>query len=213
MQAHKLSKIQLNALVARKYIEKMQNAKNRGVEFDLTLTSMKNLVKAKRCYYTGVELTVGTGLPTDMSIDRVDNSLGYVKGNVVACCQGANRIKGLMEKGGYSEIMIAKKIADATTSRLKKKANIAEHIKGMWTPNISVSDTNHYTYGTITVLKQGYGFIEYEDEVSDSLTSVYFHNVNLEGVSFLDLCEGDSVTFKLGTNARGKCACNVKVVD
>lgn len=34
---------------------------------------------------------------TDFTIDRIDNNLGYVTGNVVACCHAANSFKGMIE--------------------------------------------------------------------------------------------------------------------
>jgi hypothetical protein len=78
--------------VAKKYVSLQQSAKKRGKDFDLSLTSLKNLLKAKKCYYTGVPLTHAT-----RSIDRVDNTKGYIKGNVVACHTNINQLKGNLE--------------------------------------------------------------------------------------------------------------------
>ena len=83
--------------IARRYCQSYKRAKRRGLEFNLSLRSVANLLKAKRCYYTGVLLTderSGKTLPaTYRTIDRVDNSKGYIKGNVVACCYAANAFK------------------------------------------------------------------------------------------------------------------------
>ena len=68
--------------VARKLVNLSNSAKSRGKEFNLNLTSIRNLMKAKHCYYTGVKLT-----NSNRTIDRVDNDKGYVIGNVVACCE------------------------------------------------------------------------------------------------------------------------------
>ena len=61
-------------LLAKRYITKADLAKAGGVEFSLSLTSFKNLMKAKKCYYTGVELTdkrSGKAMRgTDRTIDR-----------------------------------------------------------------------------------------------------------------------------------------------
>lgn len=78
--------------VAKKYYSKYHNAKERGVEFSLSLCSVKNMMKAEKCYFTGVKLT-----KRNISIDRVDNSKGYVKGNVVACSNLFNTLKGGIE--------------------------------------------------------------------------------------------------------------------
>lgn len=45
------------------------------------------------CCYSGVAMTTIRGrgrVDTNVSIDRIDNSLPYVKGNVVLCCYYLN---------------------------------------------------------------------------------------------------------------------------
>lgn len=89
-------------LIARKYISKADNAKKYDIEFSLSLVSFKNLMSAKKCGYTGIKLTTprGGGLPircTDRTIDRIDNTLGYISGNVIAVCHAANQLKAVWE--------------------------------------------------------------------------------------------------------------------
>lgn len=90
-----------DVIIAQKYLNKYHNAKNTGIHFNLSLTSFKNLMRAKRCYYTGIIMTTKrTGKlirATDRTVDRLDSSKGYVKGNVVACCHTANKMKGTIE--------------------------------------------------------------------------------------------------------------------
>lgn len=81
-------------IIARKYINLQNSATSRGLEFDLSLTSIKNLLSAKRCYYTGVPLVDVPNHPNQRTIDRVDNTKGYIKGNVVACSNSFNGMKG-----------------------------------------------------------------------------------------------------------------------
>jgi hypothetical protein len=88
--------------IAKKYLNKKKNAEMRGVEFDLPLLSFINLYNAKKCYYTGITLTKHQSDPekpyfSDFTIDRLDSTKGYVKGNVVACCYGANQLKAMAE--------------------------------------------------------------------------------------------------------------------
>lgn len=87
--------------MAKKYINKAHGAQSSGISFLLSFTSYKNLMQAKKCGYTGIELTSprsGENIrSTDRTIDRIDNSLGYVKGNVVAVCSSANKMKALWE--------------------------------------------------------------------------------------------------------------------
>ena len=88
-------------LIAQKYIAKAAMAKQAGHDFTMSFTSYKNIMRAKRCAYTGITMTAkraGKSIrETDMTLDRVDNKLGYVSGNVVAACHGANQLKSLME--------------------------------------------------------------------------------------------------------------------
>lgn len=96
--------------IARKYINKYNNARDQHIEFRLNLASFKNLMNAKRCYYTGIVMTTKlrgkTIKATDRTVDRIDSSKGYIKGNVVACCHTANKMKGTLES---HEFMISMK--------------------------------------------------------------------------------------------------------
>lgn len=61
-------------------------AENKNIPFNLNLVSVKNLLRAKHCAYTGKTLKV-------LSIDRIDPAKGYVKGNVCACEESFNHFK------------------------------------------------------------------------------------------------------------------------
>jgi hypothetical protein len=69
-------------------------AKKRGVEFTIT---REHLVLHTHCPLLGIKLKngVGSGRPLDSSptIDRLENDLGYVPGNVWVVSHKANRIK------------------------------------------------------------------------------------------------------------------------
>jgi len=78
--------------IARKYISKMQNASANNIEFDLPLISFMNVCRSKKCYYTGLPLDRKT-----LSVDRVNSSLGYVSGNVVAAHEQFNQFKAIIE--------------------------------------------------------------------------------------------------------------------
>lgn len=91
---------EIDAIVARYYANKITSCKNRKISFELTFAEVKSLMKRKRCAYTGILMTKSKGseqIATDFTIDRIDNSKGYVKGNVVACCYAANSFKGTVE--------------------------------------------------------------------------------------------------------------------
>lgn len=80
--------------VVNKWIQLKERAESKNIDFDLSLTSIRNLLKAKKCFYTGTELTFETNSQRGLSIDRIDSSKGYVKGNVCACTRRVNSIKG-----------------------------------------------------------------------------------------------------------------------
>ena len=91
--------IQEQLKICSRYISKQRNAKDSGIEFSLPLTSFHNIMKAKRCAITGHKLKkVGNSNTWDyLTIDRLDNSLGYIKGNCAAVSRAANEIKGIIE--------------------------------------------------------------------------------------------------------------------
>lgn len=70
-------------------------AKRREVPWALSLDRYVELI-AESCHWCGGELNeTGTGL------DRLDNRLGYVEGNVVPSCWHCNTLKGRIEGLGF----------------------------------------------------------------------------------------------------------------
>jgi len=80
--------------IAQKLLWLKERADTKSVEFNLSLASIRNLVRAKHCFYTGNLLTEETNHPLQRTIDRVNCQRGYVKGNVVACARFFNEKKG-----------------------------------------------------------------------------------------------------------------------
>jgi len=87
-----MTDIDLELRTARAYINKHQKCKDKKWEFNLTLAAMRRLMKATRCYYTGLLLD-----DQSFTIDRIDSTKGYVMGNIVACHTNFNSFKGSME--------------------------------------------------------------------------------------------------------------------
>lgn len=77
--------------VAKKMLNLKQSADSRNIKFDLSFTTLKELMEQKKCFYTGRLLE--TKGDFSLSIDRIDNKLGYIDGNVVACTVDINRKK------------------------------------------------------------------------------------------------------------------------
>ena len=84
-----------DADVARKFLQVEESARKRGIDFSLNLTTVKNLMKAKKCKYTGLAYDY-TDPERSPSFDRVDHNKGYVKGNVVSCMTGVNSLKNVL---------------------------------------------------------------------------------------------------------------------
>lgn len=90
----------LDYKIARKYVKKIDKCSELGITFSLSFYEFKRIMTANKCRYTGITLTWQTSqnqIPTDVTIDRIDNSIGYIAGNVVACCKGYNSFKGALE--------------------------------------------------------------------------------------------------------------------
>jgi uncharacterized protein YnzC (UPF0291/DUF896 family) len=81
--------------VARKFLYTKDGAKARGIEFSLNLVSVKNLLKAKKCFYTGLPFD-HTDPESSLTFDRLDYKKGYIKGNVVACRKSVNDLKNVL---------------------------------------------------------------------------------------------------------------------
>lgn len=66
--------------------------KKHGIEFNLTID---DILVPETCPMLGIPMEYGVGYRTDNSpsIDRIDNTKGYIKGNVHVISMRANRIK------------------------------------------------------------------------------------------------------------------------
>ena len=70
-------------------------AKEKGFDFNLTKQYLKDIYpKDNKCPALGIEFKVGTegGRATSPSVDRIDNSKGYIKGNIIWVSSLANMI-------------------------------------------------------------------------------------------------------------------------
>ena len=83
-----------DVVIARKLINMHDSATKREIEFNLSFKRLKRLVRTKKCFYTNIPLNFIRYDEHQLTIDRVDNNIGYVDGNVVACSRKFNEIKG-----------------------------------------------------------------------------------------------------------------------
>ncbi len=79
--------------VAKKLVSIKVSADSRGIEFDMSLKRVRQLLTTKKCYISGVELNKVQNDPSQLTFDRLDNTKGYTDDNVVACSLKMNRLK------------------------------------------------------------------------------------------------------------------------
>ena len=93
-----MDKVEFDRYLVNYYMNKLDSCKKRGIAFNLTFTQVKNLMRAKKCQYTGVALThtpfaTQTQRDTDVTIERIDSRKPYETGNVCAISFAANQAK------------------------------------------------------------------------------------------------------------------------
>ena len=85
---------------------KQECAEKRGLEFTLTEEEFRYLTQ-RPCHYCGagpsLKMVVARAHGDYLynGIDRIDNLLGYVSGNCVACCKQCNWVKGTLGVEGF----------------------------------------------------------------------------------------------------------------
>jgi hypothetical protein len=88
-------------LVKRKRTNLKRSSRSRGIDFDLSLEQVECLLLTDTCFYTGRKLN-----QDNFSIDRKDCSIGYVDGNVVACCKQVNVLKSVLLENPYTRLSL-----------------------------------------------------------------------------------------------------------
>lgn len=90
-------------LSSRGYYTRLRSsAKNRGIGFQLEYNEFQKLFNKQdhKCHYCGCSLTrssertVMNRKNSDLTVDRLDNSIGYKINNIALCCRRCNMIKG-----------------------------------------------------------------------------------------------------------------------
>lgn len=117
---------ELEVETANRYYHMYNNSKKRGIEFNLSITDVRRLLKRRTCHYSGAVLVKGLHpskieerggqLGNAHTIDRVNPNHGYIKGNVVACSHESNALKNTIEKTTFRELRAIKRIYEALES-------------------------------------------------------------------------------------------------
>lgn len=94
-----------------KYLRYKSGAKQRGISFELTSEEFGQFWQ-KPCHYCGDKIST-------ICLDRVDNSKGYIMGNVVPCCVRHNRMKLTMSVEEFVEA--CKKVVEHFEGNVNQK--------------------------------------------------------------------------------------------
>ena len=98
----------MNKLINQRITDSRNRAKKNGWEHDIDAEHVRFLLvqSGKRCPYSGQKFVFETGNPNMFSVDRVDNSKGYIKGNVVVTSVRANKAKLDMSLEEFKEFCL-----------------------------------------------------------------------------------------------------------
>ncbi|MFK5882894.1 MAG: hypothetical protein QM489_00985 [Candidatus Izemoplasma sp.] len=108
---------------AKKYVNKVESSVERGIRFDLTIKQFMKVLKIKRCYYTGVRFAGNPTDPRGLTLDRIDNKIGYTKDNTVAACHGANLLKNALFEDNQSKMQFTNKQVIGLLEKMHIKLN------------------------------------------------------------------------------------------
>lgn len=93
------SRNKLNSTIEGRATVFLRNARNsakkRNQEFSLKISDIVDFwnEQAGICAYSGREMTLTAGQLNTVSIERIDSTIGYTKGNTILVCQAINRMK------------------------------------------------------------------------------------------------------------------------
>jgi len=96
---------------------------SKGVVVNLTVEDIKDIYKRQKgkCYWSGLEMKPSSvnKYPLQPSLDRIDNSKGYTKDNVVLCCLSFNLGRNSLSKEAFEEFILEIKRNGVSTNLWK----------------------------------------------------------------------------------------------
>lgn len=84
--------------IKKLYNQTKASAKTRGIYFNLSLTFLNNMSFPITCPYLNIPLNYETFNEYSPSVDRIDNSLGYIDRNIEIISIKANTMKNSATK-------------------------------------------------------------------------------------------------------------------
>lgn len=122
--------------IARLYLSKINNAKDRSIKFTYTFAQFGELIANKTCAITGRKLEHQANSDDNshqFSIDRLDPAIGYEPGNCIIMCGTANLAKSDIDKfiqnpslTDAEKLKMIYKVENVLRKRIKAKAQSEE---------------------------------------------------------------------------------------
>ena len=125
----------------QKYENKKKNAKSRNIDFDLTEDEFIKLClflkENKQCAYTDKTFifkstTNGQPKPNYPTLERVDNSIGYILGNVIWVTYHSNFLKSKWEDDLCNQVTFSKDEFKTVQQILSSKDKVEEQLNNIY---------------------------------------------------------------------------------
>ena len=89
----------LDFVLKARFNDTKQRAKKKGIFNDLVITDIYEIWNKQngKCAISGIDMTINTyngKISTNVSVDRINSSLGYIKSNIQLVCSTVNMMKG-----------------------------------------------------------------------------------------------------------------------
>jgi len=116
--------VQLSLFAARRYINKVQNALERGIEFSLTVEDFVAMMRVRTCHFSGAPLTIeltkdeiaSRKLPKNyLTFDRLNPDLGYTRSNTVVAALHVNQAKARLSEAEFRQMTAAMQLIQNMT--------------------------------------------------------------------------------------------------
>lgn len=91
------NQIEFDLRVARSYNNKFDDARNRQLQFALTLSDWTKLMSEPVCQYSGRRFSHKSGSDDSRTMERINASLGYTAENTIAVTSAANSEKSRLD--------------------------------------------------------------------------------------------------------------------
>lgn len=96
-----------NNIINIRFLAARTRAKNKNIEFNITREYIEFLLNKQnnKCIYSGIEFINDRKGLYSLSIDRIDNNKGYIRGNIQLICSSVNSMKNNMEESVFIDII------------------------------------------------------------------------------------------------------------